>query len=418
MTEDRMFTTKTYLVKIKVGMDFKDEDLLMAIGHKGGDNIDIEDMKNIVTVLNKVGLWTPILSEAGTNWKSIKNSADLKALGQIGTPLLLLEEVLTFRQILDFAYKNDILNAPKGLEILATKNEERNPRRKSNVSITFQQATNHDNPMSLSNMVSRTMNNSRMVAGLSNGASPLHLNGTAPETQKDQAQHTHPGTFHNKNTGNDIGATNAEENSPTDQVGAEVEILSDFKDGETHEGGGFDPKKFNVDAIDNELEQLEDPSLSDLEAKTARYKVITKTLRDSLSYACLTVQRLVKTVDAKELQLRELNSFASARILDGIKPELAKVGQLGQIKDALQALDAKVTSELASVHTGIKNLGDQVAHNASLVDEHSNNVVRHLNKFGITSDIPNAVSNIYRIINEEIAPEFRAKHSVVQNQTP
>ena len=77
-----------------------------------------------------------------------------------------------------------------------------------------------------------------------------------------------------------------------------------------------------------------------------------------------------------------------------------------------------MTSELASVHTGTKNLGDQVAHNASLVDEHSNNVVRHLNKFGITSDIPNAVSNIYRIINEEIAPEFRAKHSVVQNQTP
>ena len=43
-SNDTVIATKTFLVKIKVGMDFEDEDLLWAIGTKGGDNIDMEDM--------------------------------------------------------------------------------------------------------------------------------------------------------------------------------------------------------------------------------------------------------------------------------------------------------------------------------------------------------------------------------------
>ena len=122
IADDMVFNTKLYLVKIKVGNDFNDEDLLWAIGHQGVDNIDMEDFKNIVMVLNKKGLWTPILADKGATWKSIKTSADLKALGHNGKPILLLEEVLTFKKILEFAYMQGILDNPKGQEVLNAKN--------------------------------------------------------------------------------------------------------------------------------------------------------------------------------------------------------------------------------------------------------------------------------------------------------
>jgi hypothetical protein len=112
------------LIKIKVGGDFKDEDLLWAISHQGGDNVDLEDMKNIVTVLNQKGLWSPLLSEKRTTWKSLKNSADCKALGQFGSPILLLEGVSTFKQVLGLAYKRGILDDVRGWDILAMKDEE------------------------------------------------------------------------------------------------------------------------------------------------------------------------------------------------------------------------------------------------------------------------------------------------------
>ena len=122
--EDTIFNTRIYLIKIKVGGEFKDEDLLWAISHQGGDNVDLEDLKNIVTVLNQKGLWSPLLSEKRSTWKSLKNSADCKALGQIGSPILLLEGVSTFKQVLGLAYKKGILDDVRGWDILAMKDEE------------------------------------------------------------------------------------------------------------------------------------------------------------------------------------------------------------------------------------------------------------------------------------------------------
>ena len=78
MTDDEtVFTSKIYLVKIKVGHDFNDEDLLWAIGYRGGDNVDFEDFKNIVVVLNNKGLWNPILSDSKVTWKSFKELCGL-----------------------------------------------------------------------------------------------------------------------------------------------------------------------------------------------------------------------------------------------------------------------------------------------------------------------------------------------------
>ena len=158
--DDTVFNTKVYLVKIKVGNDYNDEDLLWAIGHQGVDNIDMEDFKNIVMVLNKKGLRTPTLSDKGAMWKSIKTSADLKALGHNGTPTLLLEEVLTFKKILEFAYMKGVLDNPKGQEVLTAKNEELEAKKsRTTVSLTLEQASS--NGQSVSDIVSQAMQRSR-----------------------------------------------------------------------------------------------------------------------------------------------------------------------------------------------------------------------------------------------------------------
>ena len=115
---------KVYLVKIKEILDnYTSDDILWAVCHTGGDNIDYEDFKAIVTKLNGKGLYTPILSAERTTWKSLKNSADLKASCLIGDPILLLSGVTTFKKLLLFAYSQGILDNAKGQEFIAAKNE-------------------------------------------------------------------------------------------------------------------------------------------------------------------------------------------------------------------------------------------------------------------------------------------------------
>ena len=125
MTSDEaVFTSKVYLVRIKENDLYSSDDILLAIGHVGKDNIDYEDFSNIVKVLNERGLWTPILSTVKTTWKSLKNSAECKALKIAGDPVLLLEGVNTFREILDFMYSKQIMKHARGKEILDLKAED------------------------------------------------------------------------------------------------------------------------------------------------------------------------------------------------------------------------------------------------------------------------------------------------------
>ena len=435
--EETVYTTKIYLVKIKVGHDFKDEDLLWAIGHKGGDNVDFEDFKNIVVVLNGKGLWNPVLSDSRVTWKSLKNSADCKALGHTGKPILLLEEVLTFKQILEFAYSKDILTDPKGKEILAAKDEDlMTDKTEPSVSLTLEQASG-SNPTK-ADIVKQAMQKSKLiVSGLPSPMRQLTNTGefvfANPEDdsiatdnleldEHDHVDHSLQGpSFLTQVNGRLVPTHDLEQG-----VGSEIEIV-----GETSASGGeqltdddnFDPSKFNVDDVDNELALLEDPTETDLLRKNSRYKSIAKTLRNSLSFSCLTVQRLMKEVDSKDIQLRELSTSSSSQIIDALKPNLDKVSllvdQVGSLNETVKALEAKVTTDIATVRNRVDEVSSQVDHNATLAKDQSTNIVRHLSTFGIVDvgasfDIPGSISSVYRILNEEIAPTFRAGQVISQ----
>ena len=444
--EETVFTTKIYLVKIKVGHDFKNEDLLWAIGHKGGDNIDFEDFKNIVVVLNNKGLWNPVLSDTRVTWKSLKNSADCKALGHIGKPILLLEEVLTFKQILEFAYSQSILTDPKGKEILAAKDEDLMAvDTKPSVSLTLEQASGSG--PSKADIVKQAMQNSKLLfSGLfdserqlittgefSNFPAPVPVVplGNTPSNSEHDGEgspgtmdQTQPGTSFDHQVKDHIVHTHG----MVPGVGSEVEIVGEtLASGPLQQGyndeDNFDPSRFNVDDVDNELALLDDPTETDILKKNSRYKSIAKTLRNSLSFSCLTVQKLTKEVDSKDMQLRELSSFSSSQIIDALKPELAKVNlladQVRSLTETVNALDAKIATDIASVRTQVTDVVSQVDHNATLAKDQSNNIVRHLSTFGIVDvgasfDIPGSISSVYRILNEEIAPVFRAGHVVSQ----
>ena len=67
---DATYLGKVYLVRIKETEDYSSDDVVLAIGHVGKDNVDYEDFRNIVTVLNEKGLWTPFLSTERASWSS------------------------------------------------------------------------------------------------------------------------------------------------------------------------------------------------------------------------------------------------------------------------------------------------------------------------------------------------------------
>ena len=67
-------------------------------------------------------------------------------------------------------------------------------------------------------------------------------------------------------------------------------------------------------------------------------------------FSCLTVQKLIKEVDSKDMQLRELSSFSSSQIIDALKPELAKVNlladQVKSLTETVNALDSKNATDI------------------------------------------------------------------------
>ena len=438
MTDDEtVFTSKIYLVKIKVGHDFKDEDLLWAIGYRGGDNIDFEDFKNIVVVLNNKGLWNPILSDSRVTWKSLKNSADCKALGHSGKPILLLEEVLTFKKILEFAYSQGILNDPKGKEILAAKEEElTTDNEKTSVSLTLEQASGSG--PSKGDIITQAMERSKLItseAAFCASARQLTKTGEfafpnpVPVVPSVDGDHPMSGDgieippVHHMPGSSYLTQEDGQFFSNIEIVESEVEVIGETVSGHEVEDEVFDPSKFNVDAVDNELALLEDPAENDLAKKNSRYKSLAKTLRKSLSFSCLTVQRLMKEVDSKDMQLAELSSLSTSQIVDALKPELAKISAIGdQVKslsETVKDLDAKMDTEIASVRTEIGEVASQVSHKATIATDQSNNIVRHLSTFGMVDtgasyDIPGSLSAVHRILNEEIAPVFRAGQVVSQ----
>ena len=126
---------------------------------------------------------------------------------------------------------------------------------------------------------------------------------------------------------------------------------------------------------------------------------------------------MTKVLDAKDMQLREVNSYSAADVTSQLRPELAKVGAVTgsceRILEAVLAMDAKNSASMDGMACDIRTVLAAVESNAALTESQSSNLVRHLGSFGMidvgsTYDIPTGISSIYRLLNEEIAPVFRS----------
>ena len=311
--DEDTFTGKVYLVKIKRTPDFNSEDYLWTISNVGGDNVDLEDFKSIVEGLNGMGLRTPILSDKLVTWKYLKNSAVLKSVGVVGRPTLLFEEITTFKQVLELAYKETILTNAKGREVLDIKNEQARGLVAGSSGSPPRSQTLQDviNRPSRSQVLDETMRQTKEAL-----AANFEEHGDGSSSSPATAM-TFPPPVSSCNQRDP--ALNVQEQEFVDEFDStHLDKQQECTD------GIFDPAQFSIDAFDNELALLE--STPDVDGKQLnRYKSLTKTLRNSLAAACLTVGKLMKIIDARDLQLRDSSSYSAADVLAGLNPTTTKV---------------------------------------------------------------------------------------------
>ena len=423
---EEIYSGKIYLVKIKRDDDFNSEDFLWAICHVGKDNVDLEDFKNIVKVLNRMGLWSPMISDKPVKWKSLKNSVACKVLSVVGHPLLLLEEVNTFKQVLEVAYDRGVLTNPQGRDILDGKNEEQ-------LGISSGSAASQSRPLSdvINDSSSRKNAISDMEKKTREAISAKQSSVTSqvpfpPPVSVSSSHSRRPSNLSEKEQSlveqfDIAGLENNGDKAPP--IGHDEWSVGTNGNGAPHvvpDGGSvgavdgvFDPSKFNLDAIDNELAQLEASSGSDSAAmakQLARYKTITKNLRESLVFSCMTVQKYQRLVDARDMQLRDSSSYSATDVIAGLKPTIAR---MEKVMESCLARDTKFSADVSNIQSELRDVRAAVESNATLSSQESENVVRHLGTFGMvdtgsTFDMPAAISAIYRTVNEDIAPSFRA----------
>ena len=166
--------------------------------------------------------------------------------------------------------------------------------------------------------------------------------------------------------------------------------------------------KIDMDAIDNELEQIE--SESDSVKKLSRMQSVMKTMRKSLSLATLSNQRLVQALDASDMKMRTMSQSSSTEVVSEVQSLSVKVDQLlGQAG----ARDEQLSAGLSSLRKELGDLAEVVeVHDTARKDE-SCNIVRHLGSFGMidvgsTYNLPEAVTSIYRMLHDDILPTFKS----------
>ena len=435
--DDDIFAGKIYLVKIKREEEFTSEDFLWALCNVGKDNVDLEDFKNIVQKLNGLGLWNPCISMKPVKWKSLKNIVACKVLSVVGNPTLLLEEVNTFKQVLELAYGMGILTNIQGREILDGKNEEQLGF--SSGSTASQSRTLLDvlsGSSTRTNAIKDMQEKSRDIISDQNNTKSgkvkfpapvpaLPVCGQGPSILSDKEQ----SVVEQFDFSSLESAGNAAPPGIPDEGSVEA---NDVVTTNSHAGGSaggvngaFDPSKFNLDAIDNELAQLEASTGSDgagMARQLARYKTITKNLRESLVFSCMTVQKYMRLVDARDMQLRDSSSYSANDVLTGLKPTLAK---MEKVMESCLARDIKFSADIGAVQSKLDDVRGAIESNATLATQESVNLVRHLGTFGMvdtgsTFDMPSAISAIYRTLNDDIAPAFKAGNvtTYVASQTP
>ena len=450
---DATYLGKVYLVRIKETEDYSSDDVVLAIGHVGKDNVDYEDFRNIVTVLNEKGLWTPFLSTERASWSSIKNNADCKALNISGDPVQLLENVHTFKELLAFLYTKGLLDHPMGKDILGKKMTDkkvtgRGKLGKSSGSKTLEEATkdpsigkqtpsvvidkvikqsadlnafNKENAASLK--LSQSLAQLTGVPGYSglpglpppvaaypadilpSSAAPTNsaplgvpsmvtLPLSAPmDTGFEQLQQAQNDPVPGNSSGFPLGVV-----SPDGTVQAK-----------------FDPGNFNIDLIDNEIEALVEFPDVDGQAKASRYKSLCKTLRESLGFASAYSQKLLQSSDANELKLREFKAYSADEVVAGLRPTMVKIDaflkQASSLTDLVKALDEKLETELTSVRARLSDVSGEVANSTEVGVQQAGNILRHLAAFGIVDlgssfDIPAALKAVHAMLKDDIAPVF------------
>ena len=143
--------------------------------------------------------------------------------------------------------------------------------------------------------------------------------------------------------------------------------------------GIIDPAQFSIDAFDNELALLE--STPDVDGKQLnRYKSLTKTLRNSLAAACLTVGKLMKIIDARDMQLRDSSSYSAADVLAGLKPTKTRVDKAAV---TCLALDEKFSNEIAKIRSELSGVLTAVETSADISAEWFDKVLKKLGSFGM-----------------------------------
>ena len=469
-------------MKMKETDEYNGEDILWAICRVGKNNVDLEDFKNIVTVLNSKGLWTPLLSTDRISWKSLKNAVDCKALNIVGRPILLLEGVHTFKEIISFAYMKGLLTNPKGKAILDLKEEASKENLKRHAqSTTLEDASKDPGVGKKAPQISAkdAIENTRkaaadLMSGLQGNRESLQLSSSEEQLtgvngqthlgphgdlnlpnpvpvsmdqygghsvlvthsltpNSDTVQYALAGTSsasgecsdnrvyttydiieHNNTAGGGVGQDLIAASMEAASVSADPNVV-DVETSAPTTVAGFDPTKFNIDDVDNEIENLETNAVIDPHLKLGRYQDLTKKLRKSLGFACTSNQNLMRVADANDMKLREYKFFAASEVIEGLQPTMSRVDSLSKkldkVLEVVHTLDLKFSHELSALRVELGELSASLTNCDELAVVRTNNIIRHLSSFGLvdvgsTFDIPSALQSIHKLLAEDIVPVF------------
>ena len=395
MNDSEICIGKIYLVKLKVDDTWGGKDLLWAICHTGKDNVDLDDFKNIATIDGK-GLYSPLLSSDRVTWKSLKMSADCKALGASADSVLLLSGVNTFLQVLEFAYSKGILVDGRGRGIVAAKRAS----------------------------IDELQSQPRQSQTIEEASQDLEGRGGNSGTSGGGVLSSGSGVFDSGLGGNHTGSSAAFIAMEKEVVAAfDINIFENTRPA-VHTGGGSSGSvvgpvseraradlavsKIDMDAFDNEMEQIE----LDVDSvrKLSRMQSLLKTMRKSLSLATLSNQRLVQALDASDMKMRSLNQSSTTEVVGEVR---SLAGKLDALIGQTSARGEEMSSGVTSLRKELGDLNENVQMHATVNKDESANIVRHLGSFGMvdigsTFNIPEAISSIYRILNDDILPTFKS----------
>ena len=88
-------------------------------------------------------------------------------------------------------------------------------------------------------------------------------------------------------------------------------------------------------------------------------------------------------------------------------------GKVDKLHGLVGAREEQMTSGVSSLRKELGDLAEVVQANATVSRDESSNIVRHLGSFGMidvgsTFNLPDAVTSIHRMLNDDILPTFKS----------